>query len=354
VGKYDGGFTIFSSILSKHMITRQTKNRHGKFIFTVLVFLNSFWIFYTYLSITQIGTFEPAALSDALEGTAEQPYVLRALIPLLAKFLSPLLPSAWVKWLASAPSRFKESIDVLSGGVYFSEAVSVLTLMFLSLVGFAYAEKRFLKDLGANPKEQFVLPLLAQIFILPFSLFFAYYYDLPQIFLITLNLIFLHRGNWKKYLITFALASLNKETSLFLIMVFIIYYLPRLPRKTFVELLITQTAIYALIRVSLLYIFRSNPGAPAFLTLSNQYKQYSAYPSTLIFTVVLFSIIGFLVVRGWQRKHPFLRATSVIAVLILILFFTSGMPMEFRVFLDALPALVILIFPPFDALPSNS
>lgn len=330
-----------------------TENRYGKFLFGVLVLLNSLWIFYIYLSITKIGTFEPAALSKVLEGTAERPYVLRYFIPLLAKALSPLLPSAFVEWFASAPFPFKDSIEILSGGVYFSEAITVLILMFISLVGFAYAEKQFLTHLGAHPREQFVLPLLAQIFILPSSLFFAYYYDLPQVFLITLNLIFLYERNWKKYFITFALASLNKETSLFLIPLFIIYYLPRLPRKTFIELLVTQTAIYALIRVVLLYIFRSNAGAPAFLTLSNHYKQYSAYPSTLIFTVLFFSIIGFLVLRGWQRKHAFLRATSVIACLILILFFTSGMPMEFRVFLDALPALAILIFPPFDALPVN-
>lgn len=221
--------------------------------------------------------------------------------------------------------------------------------MFCSLIGLAYAQKKFIKQLGMQSNEQVILPLLTQLCILPLSIFFAYYYDLPQVFLITLSLGFLQECDWKNYLVTLALASLNKETSVFLILVFIIYYFPRLPRKTFVMLLIGQTVTYAIIRFGLIYVYRNNPGATVYFTLKNHYDQYLSYPPSLIFTLMFFLGAGFLILRDWKRKHAFLRASSVMIVFILILFFTSGMPVEFRVFLDALPIIVLLIYPSSDA-----
>jgi hypothetical protein len=330
-------------------MTGATKPQRDELLFAVLVFVNSTWIFLTYLSVTSIGTFGPATLLKALEGTADRPYVFRVLVPLTAKVVAPLIPNALTEWLRSSSAIVQKTLDVLSSNIYDREATAVVLIMFLSLVGFAYAEREFLKTLGAQPREQFVLSLLAQAVILPFSFFFAYYYDLPQILLVTLNLIFLKNEQWQHYLITLAAASFNKETSILLIVVFAIYYATRLPRRKFLELLFAQAVIYGLIRLSLLYIYRNNVGAPAFLTLSNHYEQYSSYPSTLLFTILFFVLIGFMIWRGWSQRQPFLKATLGIALLILVLFFTSGMPMEFRVFLDALPALVILIFPPLAA-----
>lgn len=326
--------------------------RRNHVLFAILAVANSTWIFLTYLSINRIGTLESATLARTLEATAERPYTYRALIPLLSQIFASAVPDTLIEWLHRAPSSLQNSFGWLSDGGYERQAAVILILILLSLLGFALAERKLLQVLGTGTKEQYVLALLAQILVLPFSIQFSYYYDLPQVLLVTLCLIFLYQEQWWQYLLTLAIASFNKETSLFLIAVFFIYHLRRLRPKKFLELLFAQVTIYTVIRASLLYIFRNNPGTAVLLTLEAHYRQYTTYPSTLIFTLILLFLIGFLIARDWRRKHPFLRATIVIPVLLLILFFTSGMPMEFRVFLDALPVLVILGFPPSDASPA--
>lgn len=326
----------------------QSRQRRNQLLFAVLALVNSIWVFLTYLSINRIGTLEPATLARTLEATAERPYIYRVLLPLLSQLLAPIVPDSLIDWLHNAPVSLQNSFGWLSDGGYERQAAVILAIMFLSLLGFAFAEKKLLQIMGIGTKEQYVLALLAQVLVLPFSFQFAYYYDLPQVLLVTLCLVFLYQQKWGHYILTLAIASFNKETSLFPIAVFFIYYLRRLPQRKFIELLSVQAIVYTVIRASLLYIFRNNPGTAVLLTLEGHYKQYTTYPVTLVFTVIFFVAAGALLARGWRWKHPFLRATIVIPVLILFLFFTSGMPMEFRVFLDALPALVILGLPPSD------
>jgi hypothetical protein len=326
-------------------MTETMPGLRGKFLFAILVLLNSAWIFYAYLSVTQIGTFEPAKLSRALEGTAERPYVYRELVPLLARGLSPLIPPSLAGTFSSAPFPIRKTFEALSEGGYSREAAAVLVLIFVSLVGFAYAQRYFLRILGmTSSREQFILPLLAQILILPFTIFFGYIYDIPQVLLITVCLAFVLERRWVGYFFVLALASLNKETSVLVILVFVIFYWSRLPRTAFISLFLVQTAIYASIRAILLYIYRDNPGAQMLMTLKTHYEQYVVYPPSILITLVFFVPLVYLMRRGWKRKHPFLQAGSVMFVLLIGLFFIAGMPVEFRVLLDALPIVAILIY----------
>jgi hypothetical protein len=327
------------------MKNRLTENT-SKYVFAVLALVNSIWIFYVYLSITSIGQFQPASLSRVLEGTAEQPYAYRILLPFTAKIISPIIPSVFIDWFTNAPPPLKKIFERLSNGTYPRESAFVITVMFLSLLGFVFAEKSFLADLGFATKEQFVLPLVIQLFILPVNMFVGYYYDLPQLLLITLSLIFMHRAKWTMYLLFLALAGLNKETSAFLIVAFIIYYWPRLARAEFAKLLSLQLATYGVIRFITLYGFRNNTGSPILLTIPAQYEKYVEYPYAFLFTMLYFAGFTYLTLRQWKKKHQFLRAAAIIPLIILILFFTSGTPMEFRVFLEALPVFATLIFPP--------
>jgi hypothetical protein len=316
------------------------------FWFTVLAVLNSTWIFYVYLSVAHIGVFEPAKLCRVLVGTAERPYTYRVLVPFLTKVIAPIIPNGIVRAFRDLPSPIRNTFEVLRQGSYDREAVVALTLMFLSLVGFAYAEKNFLKQLGARSEEQFLLPFFAQLLILPFSLLFGYFYDLPQIFLVTITLNLMLQARWTAYLVMFALASLNKETTILLVVIFVIYDIQRLPRNKFLELLGMQTIIFGLVRGSLLYLYRNNAGTQAFFTVSDHYRQYAVQPALLLYTLLFFVVLGILIARSWNRQHPFLQASLALPLLILGLFFISGMPMEFRVFLDSLPVLALLLVSP--------
>ena len=316
-------------------------------VFAVLVLINSAWIFYVYLSITQVGTYTPAKLAGTLEGTAERPFIYRILVPWLARVITPAVPQSIAAQTTHLPHPVQKTFHALREGGYDRQAAIVLLLMFLSLVGFAYGQQNFLTALGmVSLQEQLALPLLAQIFILPFTIFFGYIYDLPQLFLVTLGLLFMLRGEWAVYVLTLALACLNKETTVLLIAVFFIYFRRRLPLQTFIKLLTVQLLIFSAIRVLLMALFRNNPGSPLLMTLTVHYEQYIEYPPAILINLAFFLPLVFLSLRGWERKHPFLRAGSVMFVALFFMYFIAGMPVEFRVFLDALPVVSILIYPP--------
>lgn len=324
---------------------QQSKKTIFELSFVLTSIMNSLWIFYIYLSIAPTGSYPPADFSKILQGTADRPFVSRILIPQLTRLFSPLVPQAVLERFAAAPIPIHDLFEKLGGDTYKREAAITILLMFFSLIGFAYAQREWTRSLGMNKIEQFILPLFAQILILPFTFRFAYYYDLPQIFLISLSLNFLHRRNWLAYLIAFAIATLNKELSFTLTAVYGIYYFQRLPRGEFFRVLTWQILIYLLIRVPLLIYFSNSNGSSAPLMFGFHYYRYTTDSFVLGYTIGFFGIIAFFILKKWKQTGIFLRSGLVIFAIIFVLFFISGTPLEFRVFLDALPVLAIWFFP---------
>lgn len=134
-----------------------------------------------------------------------------------------------------------------------------------------------------------------------------------------------------------------------LIVIFAVYYFRRLPRKEYAILLGTQVAIFLILRAMILYAYRDNPGVTIFWSYRYHLDQYTSYPFTLIFTLILLGAIVVLMARDWQKKPVFLRSASIVFPFTVLLFFLAGMPMEFRVFLDILPVFGTLLFSPHKA-----
>ncbi len=324
----------------------QQRNKKSEIPFAIANIINSLWIFYIYLIIAPIGSYPPANFSKILEGTADRPFIYRALVPLIAKAFSWLLPDELIHWMGMVlPAPMKIVFDRLGGETHAKEAVIALSAMFVSLIAFGFAEKVFTKLIGLNGRMQFILPLFAQALILPFSYHFGFYYDLPQILLVTLNLIFLYRQNWPAYLILFAVTTLNKETSITLTIIFGLYFFSRIPREKFIKLLGGQIVIYSAIRTLLIFLYRDNPGADLPSKFGTQLYIYTSFPIILFITLLFFGIIFFFILKKWGKTDLFLRTSLAMFAVIFILFFSSGIPMEFRVFLETLPFLAIWIFP---------
>ncbi len=322
------------------------KTAHN-YLYAALALVISAGVFITYLSINRFGDSEIGGFAKTLEGTAFRPGVYRLLVPALARAGANVVPSRMVDFFRNLPpgTGIKQAFDQLSNGTYFGEAISALLLIYLSVAGFIFVEKRFVKELGYSLKEQLVLPIALAILILPFSVFFAYVYDLPEVFLFAICALFLYQRRWPAYLVFLAISLLNKETSAFLILIFAIYYFPRLPRREFITLFAAQAGIFVALRALIMYLYRDNPGVSIFWSLQYHIDQYTKYPSTLLVTLILFGVMAFLMLKDWQRKPVFLRYASLIFPLTLVLFFVAGMPMEFRIFLDSLPIFGIMLFP---------
>jgi len=313
-----------------------------KFIRVILILAISIGIFFAYLSTANFDEFP-----SMLDGTAVRPAAYRILLPTLAEASRNLVPAQMVARFEAAPrgTVLVEAFHNLGGGTYPAQAIVVLVLILTSLIGFVFVEKKLLQELGYRPEEQAVLPLVIAVFTVPLSIYFSYFYDLPQVFLFALSLLFLYRRDWLAYMITLAVALLNKETSILAVVVFGVYYFSRLPRRNYLLLLGVQLGIFIAVRSFISSMVSDQPGQPIFWTIKDHIQQYTKYPSTFIFTLVFLGIILFLVFRNWQAKPVFLRSASAVFVLMLILFFAAGMPMEFRVFLDVLPVFGVLLFP---------
>jgi hypothetical protein len=321
------------------------KTKIFEFAFAVAAIINSTWIYYVYLSITNIGTYAPANFSKMLDGTADRPFAYRILIPQIAKLLSPFIPANILNWFVHSQDPVKMVFDRFSGNQHPNAAVITMIVMYLSLLGFAFVEKNIVQSLDMHASLQFILPLFAQIMILPQTFPFGYFYDLPQIFLMSLCILFLYGQNWFLYLLFFAITTLNKETTFTLIAVYVIYYFPRPPREKFIKLLLGQVLMYTLIRAWLFILYRDNGGANIQSNFAGNFHIYSAAPALIILTLIYFGVILFSIIKQWNQSHEFLRCGLIIFAIIFAFFVTSGIPMEFRVFLDALPILAFWIFP---------
>ena len=317
----------------------------AKFFYFITTLVVSAGIFLVYLSFSRVSASESVSFPKMLEGKASRPVVYRQLIPILARVGARLVPGWLVETFQYAPFSLGSTFHSFSQGQYPKEAIVALTLMFFSLIGFIFAEKDLLKHLGYSGNEQLVLPVTIAVQILPLTIHFGYVYDLPQVFLFSLCLLFLYRCKWHVYLPLLAIAILNKETSFFLIVIFGLYFFRRLRLRTYLLLLAAQAGIFFVIRAAITYMYRNNPGSSMPWTVQFHMDQYTNQPLTFLFTFLFFGVIVLLAAKGWKNKPLFLRYSFSTFFITTFLFFTSGSPMEFRVFLDVLPIFGILMFP---------
>jgi hypothetical protein len=304
-------------------------------------------IYIVYLPVGRMGSADSSSFQRILDGTAPRPYVFRVLIPSLAKIGTKFTPNWVAHSLQNVPKDTMPGrvIHGLSKGTHYREALHALFLGFLSLAGFILAEKKLLHILGYPVEQQYVLPFFLAVLVPMLSVHFAYVYDLPQMFLFAVSSILLYQRRWGLYFILLAIATLNKETSLLLILIYAAYYFRQLPLRKYIVLLASQLALFGGIQGTIRYIYRDNPGNTMYWTFPYHMDQYAAYPVTFSITAIIFGMFIYLIFKDWTNKPAFLRYASIAFFITLILFFVGGMPMEFRIFLDILPIFGIMLFP---------
>ena len=308
--------------------------------------LSVFVLFWVYLKTSNLGTSNVVSLGELLEGTAARPFAYRVLLPQGAKLLTKIIPfSISAKYLF--PSILEDVFFQLGGALFPEETFGVLFAIFLAMLGFVYVERKFLRDLGFSKETQNILPILLLVLSLLFTVHFGYVYDIPQLFFFTISLWLLYRQEWGWYLLSFFITTLNKETSILLAVFFAFYFLSRIERKLFFRLLLSQFFLYVLVRIPLMWMYRGNQGDMVYYpTVLIHIDQYKTQPILLFVTIALFFSIYVLVRKNWTEKDAFLRAATIIPLIMIPLYIIGGMPMEFRVFLETLPILGVLLFDP--------
>jgi len=230
---------------------------------------------YTLIRFTTNQQYFRARLLDLLNNTAAVPFQYRILVGGLVNLLS----------------RLKLSFFPFDAPIHLFQLMEFLATLFL-LIAYRHYLGLFFKDRRLNTLLSFTLVL-----ILPFNFLLtrtrAYYYpwDTPSLFFITLGLILLYKQRMLIYYPVFILATLNRETSGFLAL---IYVLVSLGKRKYATIFIhgaLQLGLWVMIKYLLYRIYLHNPGVGLFQHHFSGNLEYLSHPGNY---AILASSMGFL------------------------------------------------------------
>ena len=313
-----------------------------RLIYWLFILIASGLILYFFIQVSGVNQYNKARLGDMVYGTAYRPYVYRALLPTVVSLFSPLIPSGVMEFSRQIPGM-GQMLSRLDAATYPTEAFLVLLGLYLSLLGFVLSLRYLMRALDYPEKvidwvSAAALPLMIPMFLA------GYIYDFPMLFLFTLGLAMSLRRLWLAYLGVFLLASLNKETSILLTLVFAFHYWRNLVFKTiFYRLLAAQLILFIAVKMGLAWIFRANPGGMFEYHLPDQIRAIQSMPGLALFLGLILCGLGVLIARRWLEQPLFLRHTLLIAIPLGILYLFFSMPFELRVFYELYPVVLLMV-----------
>jgi hypothetical protein len=320
----------------------------GRIFYLAAVIPLSLGVYAIFLLNPGMDWYERARMREMIYGTAHQPFVQRALLPLVVRGAAACLPPEALNGINQALAQ-DPAIDNLFKILGFDrdhalEYLFALALMYLSLWGFVWSLRYLFTGVyRAPPRVLDGFILVALVGLTQFFRSCNYLYDFSNIFLFTLGLALQVRRCWGPYLFVYALACLNKETTILLALVFALNYWndATLTRTGFRALLLAQLAISGLVKAALLLVFRDNPGAPVeWHATDHNFGILAAYPAAALFGWC--GLILLLFYR-WTSKPRFpRRALWVVPPLVASAFF-FGHPDELRDYYEAYPIVALLL-----------
>ena len=327
----------------------------GRATYAVVTGVAIVWVCLVFINDPGINGFEPAMFGDMVYGRADKPYVFRALVPVTIRLVSSAIPAS-VHLRLSRTTTLPMSLKRTWEKEYVLEYYIATLLICLSLFGFYVSVRYLCTGIYRAPTSFVDYVSIGAICILPpFFMYYNYLYDFSALFFFALGLALMVRRRWNYFLPLFALACLNKETIILLALIFIIHFRPstgRMERSLFFSLLTVQLAIFIVIKLSLFYLFRDNPGTLfQFHLLGHNHQMLSPYSLS---TFLTWTAVALVVAHRWKEKPAFLRDAIWILPILLALTFAFGYLDELRDYYEVLPILLLLAAPslaPFLSLP---
>jgi len=299
-----------------------------------------------YMKYSNVGLDDPErfGIGPMVYGTAHKPFVYRVLVPGIVRVVTPLIQYNWVEAAIDNPvlGSWLSQLDV---STYPREVFVTLLVLYASLLGFAYVFMRLMEVLRYS-RVTTVIMTVGLLLLAPQYFSYGKLYDLPTLFLFTAGLWLMAKMQWGWFLFAFILASLNKETSILLTLIFIVYYWKRLDRESYLYLAIVQLILYGLIKAVLTLVFLNNPGTIVEYHLQDHIEIISMAPFILVLSSLSVGIVAWLAAKDWGRKPAFIKSCLVMIPPLIGLYVLFGFPFEVRVFLEALPVITLLTVPP--------
>lgn len=325
-------------------------NKLHSLLWWVICIATSSILLVVFVNISGVNAYEKARLADMLEGKAYRPFVYRVLVPGIANGVTSVLPDSFEKSLENhlnnspaysrSLSRFRASPELAV------ESLIILLILGGSIVGFSASFRALLLSLYSAPSLVVdITCLFAMMGLLPF-IFIGYIYDFSVLFLFTLALVLLHKQHWWAYLVVFTLAVLTKETAIFLVIPFILYFWfpkQRIQPSLAVKLLAAQGLIYLFLQLAIRSHYSGNPGVPLEFHLYDHLWFWINRPALSIISTITSIIVIYLIFIHPLRKPPFLVSACMMLIPLLIMFIFFGYPIEIRVFYEVYSVATLII-----------
>jgi hypothetical protein len=317
-------------------------------------FVFSLWL----LRAKKFNRYEPARTELLLGGGAQRPFSSRVLVPWLARGISACVPEPAERALVEGlfrrfpgARRFVGFFATTPG--FFFEISVVLSLCYLSLIGFLFALRRlFLVLYRGPPWLGFLTPAVA-LFGLPllFRDGAAMPYDFPTLFFFALGFAWLLEGGQGRLLVLMAVGTLNRETFLLFPLVAVVALWNSRSHAELGRLLAALLGV-GLVARGTAVLFSSPGGEPTGVgdyvrnhlgsNLVDAWHSLALYQYQMLAALVVW---GGLLCWSWKEKHVFLRrSTSVLAPILIAAYLVAGVWGELRVFYEIYPLFFLLVW----------
>jgi hypothetical protein len=315
--------------------------------FTVLIIVSSF-ILLLFIRPAErhagINQYSKSKFLDMVEWRAARPFVSRTLLPTSIKIVSAIVPDRYLKSCAEIIERYKltrKAFDVFGWETYAAfQYIFGSILMLLCFIGFSHYLVKLTIKLCNIKDNHFVYILLGVAGLMglpPFFRYNSFLYDPPQLFLFTLSLYLLVNNRFRAFNIVFVLCCFNKETAVLLIPLYGLTFRNKASNsQRYWRKLLELFLVYISIKLTLAWIFHSNPGSFVELQLKRNI-QWLAHGWTFTDVTVFLGII-LIICFDWKKKPEFLRL-SLIYILPPVLFLALflGWLNEWRIFYEVYP-----------------
>jgi hypothetical protein len=283
---------------------------------------------------------------DMVYGEAHKPWVYRTLLPSTVRGISLLLPDSIKERGSDLGIKFGVVEKLGWNADYFADYVIALILMFFCLIGFAFVIRAlFAENYKSSSLIRDVIPIFALAGIPILFKYYSYIYDFPTLFLFSLGLWLIIKKKWSYFYPVFLLGCINKETTILLSLVFLIYFFKNKMSKTkLLQHISSQFLIFAAVKSILLIAFQNNPGqfvVMGFWMLArNINKVASLYTLP---TFVSYLVLSILIIYRWQKKPIFLKQGLYILIPLLSFAMFFGYIDELRGYYEVYPVVFLLI-----------
>jgi len=303
-------------------------------------------VFYVFVRFPGLSTNDRALVADLVHGRAHKPFVYRMLVPGTVRLVTAVVPSAIQARLdafaADDPLLLKiwDKLELQPG--YVLEHATAFVIVYLTLVGFGLATRRWLGLFEESRPYAAPLSLAALSLVPAFFRYTSYLYDPATLLLFTASLIALVERRFRAYCVLFVMTTLNKETSVLLVLLFAIHFADRerMPAATWRRLLAFQIGAFAAIKVALLVAYRDNLGGfVEFHLLRHNRELLQPFSLAAALAVLTALLIGAL---GWHRKPAFLRDGLWLLVALVVSNWTFGWAEELRIYYEGVPIALAL------------